>query len=143
MVYAPIAISSPCAIFITPIRPNTMDNPIAINIRMVKMLRPVKACKANNSTSIIISSSVTQFVKTSTPKREGRTALNGPLCHPKVLLWLAHSFTESVTNNYPPTRHSKKTPAKRKGPRKKLPFLSLTGRFQVSVNTNAATSVGY
>ena len=142
MVYAPIAISSPCAIFITPIRPNTMDNPIAINIRMVKMLRPVKACKANNSKSIIISSSVTQFVKTSTPKREGRTALNGPLCHPKVLLWLAHSFTESVTNNYPPPGIVKRRQQQGRA-RAKRPFLSLTGRFQVSVNTNATSSVGY
>src|ERR1044072_5689404 len=36
--------SSPWAMLITPIRPNTMARPSAIRTRMVNRLRPLKAC---------------------------------------------------------------------------------------------------
>ena len=51
-----MAMSSPWAILITPIRPNTIARPSAINMRMVNMDRPVKACMANMSTFMIRSS---------------------------------------------------------------------------------------
>src|ERR1700704_63947 len=44
VVYAPMAMSSPWAMLITPISPNTIARPSAISTRMVDRLRPLKAC---------------------------------------------------------------------------------------------------
>src|ERR1700682_1716036 len=49
VVYAPMAISSPWAMLITPISPNTIARPSAISSRMVDRLRPLKACIRNVS----------------------------------------------------------------------------------------------
>ena len=41
-----MAISSPWAMLMTPISPNTIDNPSAMSTRTVNRLRPLKACIA-------------------------------------------------------------------------------------------------
>ncbi len=42
--YEPIAISSPCAMLITPIRPNTMVSPSAISTSTENSENPLKTC---------------------------------------------------------------------------------------------------